>query len=101
MSRIGLIDTVERLQGGERPTIMVSGTQSDPASISGTADFILDLNRSNVIFSRAKERLIVVCSATLLDSVPADSEQYRSAYLWKRLRGPVHVEIGRFPLRGP
>ena len=84
--QVDIIDTVERLQGGERPTIIVSGTQSDPSSIASTAEFILDLNRTNVIFSRAKERLVVVCSRALLDSVPAETKHYRSAYLWKRLR---------------
>jgi hypothetical protein len=75
---IKMIDTVERLQGGECATVIVSGTQSDPMAIGGSAEFILDLNRSNVIFSRAKERLIVVCSHNLLDTIPADLDTYRS-----------------------
>ena len=81
-----LIDTVERLQGGECETIIVSGTQSDAGAIAGNADFILDLNRTNVIFSRARERLIVVCSRSLLDSMPADVDDYASSWLWKHLR---------------
>lgn len=108
---IKLIDTVERLQGGECETIIVSGTQSDPAAISGNAEFILDLNRTNVIFSRAQERLVVVCSSSLLDSMPADLDDYRSSWLWKHLRAvcdrtvlrlegyehPVEVRVpGRF-----
>jgi len=84
--QIKMIDTVERLQGGECETIIVSGTQSDASAIAGNAEFILELNRTNVIFSRAKERLIVVCSRNLLDSVPADLEDYRSSWLWKHLR---------------
>ena len=83
---IKLIDTVERLQGGECETIIVSGTQSDIGAISGNAEFILDRNRTNVIFSRAKERLIVVCSRNLMDSMPADIDDYRSSWLWKHLR---------------
>ena len=83
---IKLIDTVERLQGGECKTIIVSGTQSDASAISGNAEFILDLNRTNVIFSRAQERLIVVCSRNLLDSMPADFDDYESSMLWKHLR---------------
>ncbi|QLH75254.1 MAG: AAA family ATPase [Methanomassiliicoccales archaeon] len=97
---VDIIDTVERLQGGERATVIVSGTQSDPSSISSTADFILDLNRSNVIFSRTKERLVVVCSQALLDSVPSDTEQYMSAYLWKRLRGICKRELTSFEWDG-
>jgi len=83
---IRLIDTVERLQGGECQTIIVSGTQSDAMAISSNAEFILDLNRTNVIFSRAQERLVVVCSKNLLDSMPSDFDDYSSSVLWKHLR---------------
>ena len=83
---IRLIDTVERLQGGECETIIVSATQSDASAISGNAEFILDLNRTNVIFSRAQARLVVVCSRNLLDSMPADFDDYASSMLWKHLR---------------
>jgi len=81
-----VIDTVERLQGGERPVIIVSGTESDPHAIGAAASFILNLNRSNVAFSRTQERLIVVCAETLLDHIPAELEDYESAMLWKSLR---------------
>jgi len=83
---VTIIDTVERLQGGERPTIIVSGTESDPQAIGAAASFILNLNRANVAFSRTQERLIVVCAETLLDYVPAELEDYESAMLWKSLR---------------
>jgi hypothetical protein len=83
---VDLVDTVERLQGGERPTVIVSGTASDATAISANAEFLLDLNRSNVAFSRARDRLVVVCAQTLLDHIPADLEDYQSAMLWKALR---------------
>ncbi len=88
-----LIDTVERLQGGECETIVVSGTQSDTGAISHNAEFILDLNRTNVIFSRAQERLIVVCSRSLLDSMPADIDDYGSSWLWKHLRAVCDTTV--------
>lgn len=81
-----IIDTVEKVQGGERPVIVVSGTESDPHAIGAAASFILNLNRANVAFSRTQERLIVVCAETLLDHVPSDIEDYESAMLWKSLR---------------
>ncbi len=83
---VDVIDTVERLQGDERPTVIVSATASDPSAISKNVEFILDLNRSNVAFSRTQARLIVVCARTLLDYIPADYEHYESAMLWKALR---------------
>lgn len=83
---VGMIDTVERLQGGECPTVIVSATASDPAAIGANVEFLLNLNRSNVAFSRAQNRLIVVCGRTLLDHVPPELEHYQSAELWKSLR---------------
>ncbi|MDB5313257.1 MAG: exonuclease subunit alpha [Gemmataceae bacterium] len=83
---VGVIDTVERLQGGERPTVVVSGTVSDPTAIGANAGFVLNLNRANVAFSRVQDRLVVVCSRTLLDHIPAEVEHYESAVLWKALR---------------
>lgn len=92
-STVDVIDTVERLQGDERPTVIVSATASDPSAISKNVEFILDLNRSNVAFSRTQSRLIVVCARTLLDYIPADYEHYESAMLWKALRELCTEEI--------
>jgi hypothetical protein len=83
---VGVIDTVERLQGGERPTVIVSGTVSDPTAVAANAGFVLNLNRANVAFSRVQDRLVVVCSRALLDHIPAEVEHYESAALWKALR---------------
>lgn len=90
---VSVIDTVERLQGGERPSIIVSGTESDPHAIGAAASFILNLNRANVAFSRTQERLIVVCAATLLDHIPTELEDYESALLWKSLRNLCRREL--------
>jgi hypothetical protein len=97
---VGVIDTVERLQGGERPTIIVSGTASHPAAIASNARFLLDLNRSNVAFSRAQERLIVVCAQALLDALPAELEDYHSALLWKSLRALCTRQVARGEVHG-
>ena len=101
---VGLIDTVERLQGGEKPVIIVSGTESDPHSIGAAASFILNLNRANVAFSRTQERLIVVCADTLLDHIPPELEDYEFAMLWKSLRNLCSheffvTEVGGYGVR--
>jgi hypothetical protein len=83
---IKVIDTVEKLQGGEASTIIVSATASDPSAIGRNVDFILNLNRANVAFSRTLNRLIVVCADTLLDHIPVEVEQYDDTVLWKTLR---------------
>ncbi|HYI15053.1 MAG TPA: AAA domain-containing protein, partial [Thermomicrobiales bacterium] len=97
---VDVIDVVEKLQGNERPTIIISGTASDPAAISATAEFILGLNRSNVAFSRAQQRLIVVCSRTLLNHISADFEVYGEAMLWKSLRELCNHEVAHDTLDG-
>jgi hypothetical protein len=83
---VDVIDTVEKLQGNERETVIVSGSASDPSAIGATAEFILGLKRSNVAFSRPRARLIVVCAASLLNHISADADLYQEALLWKSLR---------------
>lgn len=95
-----VVDTVERLQGGECENIIVSGTASDPTDIGEREDFLLDLNRSNVAFSRTEERLIVVCSKTLVNHIPPDVEDYNSAMLWKSLRRICSVELDSAEIAG-
>lgn len=97
---VDVIDTVERLQGGEKPTVIVSATASDPAAISAHAEFILNLNRSNVAFTRTQRRLIVVCAETLLDHIPAEIESYESTMLWKSLRALCTQQIAVEQMRG-
>lgn len=94
------VDTVERFQGGQCGTIIVSGTQSDATEISGNAEFILDLNRTNVIFSRAKDRLIVVCSKNLLDSIPSEADEYENSILWKKLRSFCSTTVFKGEYKG-
>lgn len=89
------IDTVEKMQGGECPVVIVSATASDTAAITKNASFILDLNRANVAFSRTQERLIVVCARSLLDNVPADLDNYESAMLWKAIRELCGTVVGK------
>jgi hypothetical protein len=97
---IRVIDTVEKMQGGECNNICVSGTVSDPSAIAATPDFYLSLNRANVAFSRTKERLIVVCASTLLDHVPPDQDDYENALLWKTLREICSRPIGEVEIDG-
>jgi len=92
--RVGLVDTVERLQGGERKVIFYSASASDPDAITGLQEFLLDVNRTNVAFSRAREKLVVVVAETLLYYVPPEQEAYEDAVLWKELRRLCDLEVG-------
>ncbi|WP_410814340.1 AAA domain-containing protein [Micromonospora sp. 067-2] len=100
LAAVSIVDTVERLQGGERPIVIVSGTASEVSAISASAEFLLDLNRSNVAFSRCKEKLVVVCARTLLDHVPAELDHYQNAVLWKSLRALCTRLVGEVETDG-
>ena len=91
---VDVVDTVERLQGGEAENIIVSATASDPTAIGLNEEFLLDLNRSNVAFSRTESRLIVICSQSLLNHIPPEVEEYNAAMLWKSLRSICSVDRG-------
>ncbi|MCB9745731.1 MAG: AAA family ATPase [Alphaproteobacteria bacterium] len=97
---VDLIDTVERLQGGERPLIFFSATVSDPVVIADTAEFILNINRANVAFSRTQELLVVLAGRSLLDHLPVEVEHYASALLWKHLRTLCDLELGQAQVNG-
>lgn len=76
-----------------------SGTRP-PGALSQAAEFILNLNRSNVAFSRTQERLVVVCARSLLDHIPAEVEHYESALLWKHLRTLCRRELTAMTVDG-
>ncbi len=95
---VDVVDTVERLQGGEARNIIVSATASDPTAIGLNEEFLLDLNRSNVAFSRTEHRLIVICSESLLNHIPPEVEEYNAAMLWKSLRSLCSLPGGESDL---
>ena len=97
---VDVIDTVERLQGGEREIVIVSATASDPAAITARAEFLLGLNRANVAFSRAQKRLIVVCSTGLLSHIPPNTDHYAESMLWKALRAVCSGQVGEATVDG-
>jgi hypothetical protein len=97
---VTIIDTVERLQGGEKANVIVSATASDPSAIGSNAEFILNLNRANVAFSRAQKRLVVICSEELINYIPSEVEYYDSSLLWKTLRRLCSKQIGEYSLDG-
>lgn len=95
---IAAIDTVERLQGGEAPTVIVTATASDPSQIQNAEDFLMNLNRVNVAFSRAESRLIIIASQTLLDHIASDLAVYEASMLWKQVRRTCSTTIGDLTL---
>jgi hypothetical protein len=78
-------NTVEKYQGGERDIIAVSATVSDPEFARCEERFILDPNRLLVAISRSRQLTVVVCSTSLFEVAPKDTEQLESGPVWARL----------------
>ena len=57
-----LIDTVERLQGQDVKCIILTFASSSGNYIKGIEDFLFNLNRLNVMISRAKTKVVIIGS---------------------------------------
>jgi hypothetical protein len=82
----GAVDTVERFQGGERHTILISFGVGDPDVIRGEERFLLQLERTNVAISRAMGKCIVLLSEEMANHIPDDRAAAATAHA---LRGVV------------
>ncbi|MEN9667021.1 MAG: ATP-dependent RecD-like helicase, partial [Planctomycetota bacterium] len=67
-----IVDTVERVQGLTVDLVAISLAASDPDFVSEVAGFLFSPNRLNVAISRARTKVVVACSPTLLEAMPAD-----------------------------
>lgn len=79
------IDTVERYQGGEKDSMIVSATVSDLDFLKQESDFILSPNRLNVAVSRMKKKLIIIAPRTIFKMMPNDNNKYENSKLWKSM----------------
>jgi hypothetical protein len=82
---LSAVDTVERFQGDERSAILVSATESDPAYLLLSSEFLLDPRRLTVALSRAKRKMMLVASQSVFSLFSADEETFENAQLWKSL----------------
>ena len=80
-----VIDTVERMQGQEREVVIVSLACSDPEYAARESAFLFSPNRLNVTLTRARTKLVIVVSPTLLEALPQDLDSLRSVSLFVRL----------------
>ena len=73
------VDTVERFQGGQRHTIIVSYGVGDVDVIQGEEEFLLQMERTNVAVSRAMAKCIVIMPKSLAYHLPSDSKVSKTA----------------------
>lgn len=77
------VDTVERFQGQQRDVMFATFALGDPDAISDEDEFLLSLNRFNVMASRARAKLIVLVSRQVVDHLSADPDVLRGSALLK------------------
>lgn len=78
------VDTVERFQGQQRDIVIASFGVGDPDLIRTEDEFLYSLRRFNVLASRARAKLIVLASQSLIDHLPDDSQVLEESRLLKR-----------------
>jgi superfamily I DNA and/or RNA helicase len=77
------VDTVERFQGQQRDVIIASFGLGDPDLIRAEDEFLYNLNRFNVMASRARAKLIVFTTRSLVDHLADDVDVLEGSRLLK------------------
>jgi DNA replication ATP-dependent helicase/nuclease Dna2 len=77
------VDTVERFQGQQRDVIVASFALGDPDAIQNEDEFLMSLNRFNVMASRARAKLIVLVSRQVVDHLSSDLDTLYESRLLK------------------
>jgi hypothetical protein len=78
------VDTVERFQGQQRDVIIASFGVGDPDIINIEDEFLYNLNRFNVLTSRARTKLIVFVTRPLLEHLSNDTDVLNESRLLKQ-----------------
>jgi superfamily I DNA and/or RNA helicase len=79
----GAVDTVERFQGQQRDVIIATFALGDPDAIRDEDEFLMSLNRFNVMASRARAKLIVLVTQEVVDHLAGDLDVLRESRLVK------------------
>lgn len=93
------VDTVERFQGQQRDVILASFGLGDADLIRSEDQFLYSLNRFNVLASRARAKLIVLLTRSLLDHLADDGDVLQESRLLKNYaesfcQSPMPIVLG-------
>jgi len=77
------VDTVERFQGQQRDVIIATFALGDPDAIREEEEFLMSLNRFNVMASRARAKLIVLVSREVVDHLADEIDVLRESRMLK------------------
>lgn len=95
------VDTVERYQGQQRDIIIASFGVGDPDLIQSEDEFLYSLNRFNVLSSRARSKVIVFCTKSLLEHLSNDIDVLSQSRLLKLYvetycQSPRDIQLGYY-----
>ncbi|PDV96709.1 bifunctional RecB family nuclease/DEAD/DEAH box helicase [Candidatus Chloroploca asiatica] len=93
------VDTVERFQGQQRDVIIASFGLGDADLIRSEDEFLYSLNRFNVMASRARAKLIVLVTRSLVDHLADDGNVLQESRLLKNYaesfcQAPTSIVLG-------
>ena len=77
------VDTVERFQGQQRDVIIASFALGDQDAIQDEDEFLMSLNRFNVMTSRARAKLITLVTQEVVNHLSGDLDILRQSRLLK------------------
>jgi len=77
------VDTVERFQGQQRDVIIASFALGDQDAIQDEDEFLMSLNRFNVMTSRARGKLITLVTQEVVNHLSSELEVLRQSRLLK------------------
>ena len=77
------VDTVERFQGQQRDVMLATFALGDPDAIRDEDEFLMSLNRFNVMASRTRAKLVVLVSQEIVNHLPTDMDVLRESALLK------------------
>jgi hypothetical protein len=93
------VGTVDKMQGQECDSVVVSYGVADPEFALGEKEFIYSLNRLNVAITRARAKSIVLLSQTLIepplvayeDETIAEGVAFMQGLVWYARRNATHM----------